>query len=74
MNPVAGVPSKWLLVTAFGIVYLVWGSTYLAIFLAIETLPPFLMAGVRFVVAGIELQRRGRSSNRIALCFRHARW
>ncbi len=33
-------------------VYIVWGSTYLAIRFAVETLPPFLMAGVRFVVAG----------------------
>ena len=32
--------------------YLIWGSTYLAIFVAIDTLPPFLMAGFRFVVAG----------------------
>jgi drug/metabolite transporter (DMT)-like permease len=34
------------------IVYVVWGSTYLAIRIAIETLPPFLGAGVRFLVAG----------------------
>jgi drug/metabolite transporter (DMT)-like permease len=37
---------------AFGVVYVVWGSTYLAIRFAIETLPPFLMAGGRFLVAG----------------------
>lgn len=37
---------------AFLAVYLIWGSTYLAIRFAIETLPPFLMAGARFVVAG----------------------
>lgn len=35
-----------------GTVYLVWGSTYLAIRFGVETLPPFLMAGTRFVVAG----------------------
>jgi len=40
------------LITAFAAVYLVWGSTYLAIRFAVETLPPLLMAGVRFVVAG----------------------
>ncbi len=40
------------LLTAFAALYLVWGSTYLAIRYAIETLPPFLMAGARFVVAG----------------------
>jgi drug/metabolite transporter (DMT)-like permease len=37
---------------ALATVYLVWGSTYLAIALAIETLPPLLMAAVRFLVAG----------------------
>ena len=41
-----------LLVAAFAAVYIFWGSTYLAIKYAIETLPPFLMAGARFVVAG----------------------
>ena len=38
--------------SAMAIVYVVWGSTYLAIRYAIETLPPFLMASVRFLVAG----------------------
>lgn len=38
--------------TALLIVYVVWGSTYLAIRVAIETLPPFLMAAIRFLVAG----------------------
>jgi drug/metabolite transporter (DMT)-like permease len=42
----------WRLVAAFAAVYLIWGSTYLAIRWAIETLPTFLMAGVRFLVAG----------------------
>ena len=41
-----------LLIAAFTAVYLFWGSTYLAIKYAIETLPPFLMAGSRFIVAG----------------------
>lgn len=39
------------LVLALGIVYLVWGSTYLAIRIAVEGMPPFLMAGMRFAVA-----------------------
>jgi drug/metabolite transporter (DMT)-like permease len=43
------------LITAFAAVYLVWGSTYLAIRFAVETLPPLLMAGVRFVIAGVIL-------------------
>ncbi|MGW4164847.1 EamA family transporter [Streptomyces sp. NPDC004788] len=40
---------------ALAIVYVVWGSTYLAIRVVVETLPPFLSAGARFVVAGIVL-------------------
>lgn len=40
------------LVAAFAAVYTVWGSTYLAIHYAIATIPPFLMAGTRFVIAG----------------------
>ncbi|MEU2182775.1 EamA family transporter [Streptomyces thermolilacinus] len=40
---------------ALAIVYLVWGSTYLAIRIAVETMPPFLSAGARFVVAGLLL-------------------
>jgi drug/metabolite transporter (DMT)-like permease len=40
------------LIAAFAAVYVIWGSTYLAILYAIETLPPFLMAGARFLVAG----------------------
>ncbi|MBT8395507.1 MAG: EamA family transporter [Gemmatimonadetes bacterium] len=44
--------SGWKLVLALGAVYFIWGSTYLGIRIAIETLPPFLMAGVRFLVAG----------------------
>jgi drug/metabolite transporter (DMT)-like permease len=40
------------LVAAFAIVYVIWGSTYLAIRLAIDTLPPLLMAASRFLAAG----------------------
>jgi len=40
---------------AFAAVYLIWGSTYLTIRIAIETLPPLLMAGSRFVLAGLIL-------------------
>ena len=35
--------------------YVVWGSTYLGIAIAVETIPPFLMAGIRFLVAGLIL-------------------
>ena len=41
-----------LLIAAFAAVYILWGSTYLAIKYAIETLPTFLMAGTRFLTAG----------------------
>lgn len=40
------------LIAAFAAVYVVWGSTYLAIAIAVETLPPFLMAAARFAVSG----------------------
>jgi drug/metabolite transporter (DMT)-like permease len=38
---------------AFGLIYIIWGSTYLAIRYALETMPPFLMAAVRFLIAGV---------------------
>ncbi len=51
-----------LLIAAFAAVYILWGSTYLAIKYAIETLPPFLMAGSRFVFAGVVLMIWARLS------------
>jgi drug/metabolite transporter (DMT)-like permease len=42
----------WLQVLAYAAVYLIWGSTYLAIRVAVRTLPPFLLAGCRFLMAG----------------------
>lgn len=46
--------------------YLIWGSTYLAIRIGVETFPPFLMAGLRFIVAGsvlfTVLKLRGHTS------------
>ena len=53
-------PSRSLVIAAFATVYLVWGSTYLAIAIAIETLPPLLMAGVRFLIAGVVLYSAAR--------------
>jgi drug/metabolite transporter (DMT)-like permease len=43
---------RWRIALAFAAVYLIWGSTYLAIRFAIETIPPYLMGGVRFLIAG----------------------
>jgi hypothetical protein len=42
----------WRVWAALWIVYLVWGSTYLAIRIMVETVPPLLGAGVRFAIAG----------------------
>jgi drug/metabolite transporter (DMT)-like permease len=42
----------WKVWTALWIVYIVWGSTYLAIRVMVETVPPLLGAGVRFTIAG----------------------
>ena len=46
-----GVSNK--VIIALVTVYLLWGSTYLGIAFAVETIPPFLMCGVRFVIAGL---------------------
>src|ERR1051325_8499255 len=48
-------PSRLNLVLAFAAVYIIWGSTYLAIRYAVETLPPLLFAGSRFMIAGLML-------------------
>ncbi|HEX3741849.1 MAG TPA: EamA family transporter, partial [Terriglobales bacterium] len=45
--------SRATLVLSFGLVYLFWGSTYLAIDLAVEHIPPALMCATRFTIAGI---------------------
>ena len=47
--------STWKLCTAFAVVYVVWGSTYFAIKIAVRTLPPLFAAGTRFAVAGLLL-------------------
>ena len=60
------VPARWRVPVAFAAVYLIWGSTYLAIRFAVETMPPFLMAGTRFLIAGTFLyavvRRRGATA------------
>ncbi|MFO1476094.1 MAG: EamA family transporter [Verrucomicrobiota bacterium] len=45
-------PSRLRILLAFATVYLVWGSTYLGMRVAVSALPPFFMAGVRFLIAG----------------------
>ena len=44
--------SRFAVLLAFGLVYFFWGSTYLAIDIAVERIPPALMCGVRFLIAG----------------------
>jgi drug/metabolite transporter (DMT)-like permease len=46
-------PKRSVVIIAFAALYLIWGSTYLGIRFSIETIPPFLMAGARFVLAGM---------------------
>ena len=45
----------WLAWAALGVVYVVWGSTYLAIRFSVETMPPMLSAGARFLASGVLL-------------------
>jgi drug/metabolite transporter (DMT)-like permease len=45
-------PARSALILAFAAIYLIWGSTYLGMRVAVESMPPFLMAGVRFLTAG----------------------
>lgn len=57
--------AKINIVAAFLTIYLIWGTTFLAIRIAVETIPPFMMAGLRFVLAGgvmlpISLAQGGR--------------
>jgi drug/metabolite transporter (DMT)-like permease len=52
---VAVPPKKSAIILAFAALYLIWGSTYLGILLAIRSIPPLLMAGTRFLFAGLIL-------------------
>ena len=51
----ASARTRILVFVAFAAVYLVWGSTYLAIRVGIESFPPFVLAGIRHLIAGIVL-------------------
>ncbi|HLY63644.1 MAG TPA: EamA family transporter [Terriglobia bacterium] len=48
-------PSRPRVALAFAAVYVIWGSTYLAIRFGLETIPPFFLAGIRFTIAGTAL-------------------
>jgi len=62
-SPISPAPSRGLVFGAFAAIYLIWGSTYLVVRYAIETIPPFLMFGSRTLAAGAILyawcRRRG---------------
>ncbi len=45
--------SRWSVIFAFALVYFFWGSTYLGIDVAVEHIPPALMCGIRFLIAGV---------------------
>ncbi len=59
-------PTRLAILLAFAVLYLIWGSTYLGIRLAINSIPPFLMAGSRYLTAGMILYgiARARSATR----------
>jgi drug/metabolite transporter (DMT)-like permease len=52
-EPVTGTRAGWLAWAALGVVYVVWSSTYLAIRFSVETMPPLLSAGGRFLASGV---------------------
>jgi drug/metabolite transporter (DMT)-like permease len=60
---VAAPPRKIALLTAFAALYIIWGSTYLGIRFAIDTIPPLLMAGTRFLLAGLIMYLIARSQD-----------
>lgn len=51
----ASAPRAWKVLLAFAIIYFVWGSTFLAIRVGVREVPPFLLAGIRFLIAGLVL-------------------
>jgi drug/metabolite transporter (DMT)-like permease len=62
-------PPAWKMLTAFAIIYFVWGSTFLAIRIGVEQVPPLLLAAMRFLAAGVilylwEVGRGQRSPSR----------
>jgi drug/metabolite transporter (DMT)-like permease len=55
-------PKKISVILAFAGIYVIWGSTYLGILFAIQSIPPLLMAGTRFLLAGLILYAGARIS------------
>jgi len=55
-------PRMWKVLLAFAIIYLVWGSTFLAIRVGVREVPPFLLAALRFLIAGFAMYAWLRTS------------
>src|SRR5580658_4401465 len=51
----AGHRATWKTLLAFATIYFVWGSTFLAIRVGVREVPPFLLAAMRFLIAGVAL-------------------
>ncbi len=62
---------RWTVLLAYAVLYVVWGSTYLAMKIAVTTLPPFVAAFLRFVGAGFVLFVAGRLLDRTPITRRH---
>jgi drug/metabolite transporter (DMT)-like permease len=66
-------PATWQILLAFTIIYLVWGSTFFAIRIGVREVPPFLLAGIRFVIAGVILYAWMRAKGSPSPSFREWR-
>lgn len=74
-DPTSIAPPAWKLILAFAAVYFIWGSTYLAIKHANESLPPFAMASVRFLISGVMiLAWHARSAGQLLGGVTRAHW
>jgi drug/metabolite transporter (DMT)-like permease len=65
MNTQVEQPPRTKVLFALAIVYVIWGSTYLGIRFAIESFPPFTMAGIRYLVAGLLMYGFARPTVRV---------
>ncbi|MBV8050351.1 MAG: EamA family transporter [Acidobacteriaceae bacterium] len=67
-------PSRTQIMLGFAAIYLIWGSTYLGIRYAVETIPPFLMMGIRHLTAGLVVFAYARMRGAAAPQLRHWVW
>ena len=66
--------SRFEVLAGFAAIYLIWGSTYLGIRYAVETIPPLLMMGIRHTTAGLLVYAWARSRGAVAPQLRHWRY